>query len=108
MELNADKQLVRKILSNKNTYNIPRYQREYSWEKDEISEYFCDVLKQLKFDQNSVMSDDYFIGSILLTGDYNSSGKILDVVDGQQRLTTITIFLSALADAFLTISQEKI
>ena len=76
MELNAEKQLVRKLFSNKNRYNIPRYQREYSWEKNEISEYFFDILKQLKFEEQTVKSDDYFIGSILLTGDYNSSGKI--------------------------------
>lgn len=57
-------------------------------------------MKQLKFENGEVKSDDYFIGSILLTGDYNSSGKKLDVVDGQQRLTTITILLSALAEAF--------
>ncbi len=100
MELNADKQLIRKVLSNKNTYNIPRYQREYSWENPEITEFLGDILKQLKFENGEVKSDDYFIGSILLTGDYNSSGKKLDVVDGQQRLTTITILLSALAEAF--------
>ncbi len=108
MELNADKQLVRKVLSNKNKYNIPRYQREYSWEKNEISEYFNDILKQLKFNNGTVDSDDYFMGSILLTGDYNSSGKVLDVVDGQQRLTTITILLSALADAFKNINEEDL
>lgn len=106
MELNADKQLIRKVLSNKNKYNIPRYQREYSWEKDEISEYFGDIIKQLKFNNGIVNSDDYFMGSILLTGDYNSSGKKLDVVDGQQRLTTITIFLSALAEAFAKINES--
>lgn len=100
MELNADKQLIRKILSNKNTYNIPRYQREYSWEKAEIAEFFEDIIKQLCLENGEVKSEDYFIGSILLTGDYNSSGKKLDVVDGQQRLTTITILLSALAEAF--------
>lgn len=106
MELNADKQLIRKVLSNKNKYNIPRYQREYSWEKDEISEYFGDIIKQLKFNNGIVNSDDYFMGSILLTGDYNSSGNKLDVVDGQQRLTTITIFLSALAEAFAKINES--
>ncbi len=38
MELNADKQLVRKILMSKNRYSIPRYQREYSWGIPEISD----------------------------------------------------------------------
>ena len=108
MELNAEKQLIRTILSNKNKYNIPRYQREYSWEKDEISEYMEDIIKQLKLVDGVTKSDDYFIGSILLTGDYHSSGKILDVVDGQQRLTTITILLSALGDAFLNIHENDL
>lgn len=107
MELNADKQLMRKVLSNKNRYIIPRYQREYSWEKEEISEYFDDILKQMLFDE-AVKSDDYFIGSILLTGDYNSSGKDLEVVDGQQRLTTITILLSALADTLHKIKEDEL
>ena len=43
MELNADKQLIRKVLGNKNRYIIPRYQRDCSWEKDEISEYYVDI-----------------------------------------------------------------
>lgn len=107
MELNADKQLIRKVLGNKNRYIIPRYQREYSWEKEEISEYYVDILKQLRFSKE-VESDDYFIGSILLTGDYNSSGKELEVVDGQQRLTTITIFLSALAETLSKINESKL
>lgn len=108
MELNADKQLVRKILMSKNRYSIPRYQREYSWGIPEISEYYDDIVKQLSFDGGSPKSEDYFIGSILLTGDYNSSGKMLEIVDGQQRLTTITIFLSALAETFLFYNEKEL
>lgn len=100
MELNASKQSVRKILTNKNEYIVPRYQREYAWEKNEISEYFEDIIKQLSFSNGDVKSNDYFIGSILLTGDYNASGQKLEIVDGQQRLTTITIMLSALGSIF--------
>lgn len=69
-------------------YRIPRLQRPYSWEKEHVEEFWNDTI----IDQEA----DYFIGSIVLFKDKDALG----IVDGQQRLTTLTMMLSALRNAF--------
>lgn len=72
-------------------YRIPRFQRPFSWEKDQVEEFWVDTIAE-----NQI---DYFIGSIVVYEE-NKSKKWLGVVDGQQRLTTITLILCALRNAF--------
>ena len=66
---------------NGNYFVIPRFQRPYSWEEDNITDFWNDVTG----DDVS----DYFIGSMVV---YKIHKNTLGVVDGQQRLTTIIIF----------------
>ena len=67
----------------KNFYIIPRFQRPYSWQKEEVEELLNDII------ENDV---NYFIGSIVT---YVSNGDFKGIVDGQQRLTTLILVLSA-------------
>jgi len=79
---------------DKATYEIPIYQRNYAWEKDEISALIQDVYDAYDADKaNAVNKRTYFIGTLVtfLRGD-----KVFEVIDGQQRLTTINLILSAL------------
>jgi hypothetical protein len=63
---------------------IPRFQRPYSWEKPEVEDFWNDTV---------VGSEgDYFIGSIVV---FKYGEEIFGIVDGQQRLTTITMLLCA-------------
>ncbi len=71
---------------SKEIYNIPLYQRPYSWGEEEINQ-FCEDI----FDLNE--NSEYLLGSIILVKDKNNPNKY-DVIDGQQRLTTISIFLA--------------
>jgi uncharacterized protein with ParB-like and HNH nuclease domain len=70
-------------------YYIPRFQRPYSWEKDHIIDFWNDI--------NNGSDADYFIGSIVV---YKKSTETFGIVDGQQRLTTITMMLCALRDFY--------
>ncbi len=80
-----------KILSSDFDYYIPAYQRPYAWTEEESGILFDDLYKFYK--ENS--SDNYFLGSIVLVkSDENPHS---DVIDGQQRLTTLTILLACLA-----------
>lgn len=77
---------------------VPPNQRSYKWEEEHISDLFQDLA-------NAIDADDYFLGTIVLTG---ADGKIAQVTDGQQRLATTTVLLSAIRDFFLSIQKMKI
>src|SRR5436309_13755282 len=69
-------------------FKIPRFQRPYSWERVETEDFWTDTI---------VESDsDYFIGSIVL---FKYANNLFGIVDGQQRLTTITMLLCSLRDS---------
>jgi len=69
-------------------YKIPRFQRPYSWERTHVEEFWNDTVVDNE--------GDYFIGNFVV---YDDKG-VLAMVDGQQRLTTITLLLCALRNAF--------
>ncbi|GAA6781663.1 DUF262 and DUF1524 domain-containing protein [Helicobacter pylori] len=79
--------------NQKNQLVIPIYQRVYSWEKEQCKQLWDDIIK---IGGNDKM-DRHFIGSILyVIHDAKYSNNTLLIIDGQQRLTTITLLLTAL------------
>jgi len=85
---------VRQILES-GTYVIPRFQRPFSWDRENIEEFWNDCTSDVK--------KDYFIGAIVT---YNLSSSTYGIVDGQQRLTTITITLCAIRDKYIEHGHE--
>lgn len=85
-----------KIFSSDFEYHIPSYQRPYAWTESETRILFDDLFE---FYQNEKI-DNYFLGSIVLIKDENN--RYADVIDGQQRLTTLSILFSVMADTFQT------
>ncbi len=81
--------------NQKNQLVIPIYQRVYSWEKEQCKQLWDDIIKIGGDDK----MDGHFISSILyvLDGITHSDNALL-IIDGQQRLTTITLLLTALRD----------
>lgn len=82
--------------NQKNQLVIPIYQRVYSWEKEQCKQLWDDIVKTGGNDQ----MNGHFIGSIVFVQDgiYTTSHNELLIIDGQQRLTTITLLLIALRD----------
>ena len=80
-----------RIFSSDFEYHIPAYQRPYAWGVDEASELFDDLLSFHKAEKE----DGYFLGSIVLIKSEEKPHS--EVIDGQQRLTTLTILLSVIA-----------
>lgn len=80
-----------------NYFFIPRFQRPYSWDSENLGDFWVDVIAN--------KSTDYFIGSMVV---YKKAKQEFGVVDGQQRLTTITIFLCALRDRFLALGHNDL
>ncbi|GAA7531318.1 hypothetical protein JP0014_09330 [Helicobacter pylori] len=77
--------------NQKNQLVIPIYQRLYSWEKEQCKQLWDDIIKTGGNDQ----IEGYFIGSIVVLDDTHSDNALL-IIDGQQRLTTIMLLLTAL------------
>lgn len=80
-------------------YVIPRFQRPYSWEAENISDFWNDVC--------SDSAEDYFIGSMVVFPQLDRTDTWC-VVDGQQRLTTLTILLCAIRDALTNLSETNL
>jgi hypothetical protein len=70
------------------TYEVPIYQRNYAWEKDEISALIQDV-----YDAFKAQKKTYYIGTLV---SFHRGEQVYEVIDGQQRLTTINLILVAL------------
>jgi hypothetical protein len=93
---------IRKIFSNDFNFKVPLYQRPYSWATEQAGELLDDLISFIGLD-SSVSIDElspYFLGSIVLIKE--ESQPEAEVVDGQQRLTTLTILLSALRHTITT------
>ena len=109
MDIKPKEKLIREILSAKRQYEIPRFQREYSWDKRNYMEFLEDMANNLEIKGNVAKSTSYFMGTMLFVGDSEEdSRKSVMVVDGQQRLTTITILFSALARLFHSEGMYKL
>ena len=86
---------VKDLFNGDRVFNIPKYQRAYAW-KEENLEYFLDDLKNQRSEKS------YFLGTLLFhekeaRGEY----EFIDVVDGQQRLTTIIVFMKIIITSLL-------
>jgi len=84
MKIESMDQDIRTLLSS-GYYKIPRFQRPYSWDRENILEFWDDIFRD--------SPGDYFIGSMVV---FKVGSQRFGVVDGQQRLTTITILLCVL------------
>lgn len=106
MDFNAYPKTIYDLFSVNKSYIVPRFQREYSWEKEQVSELWSDILGSIRVENNKIINEEYFIGSLVLVGSDNSEKA--SIVDGQQRLTTITILLSALAETLKNTNNEDL
>ncbi|MXN90934.1 DUF262 domain-containing protein [Flavobacterium sp. Sd200] len=75
-------------------YIVPLYQRNYAWGEDEISQLLQDLYENFKKSNNTINNSlNYFIGSLVVL---KRKDGIYEVIDGQQRLTTLSVLLRIL------------
>jgi uncharacterized protein with ParB-like and HNH nuclease domain len=85
---------IAKIFSDDYAFTIPNYQRPYAWTTEEASELFDDLLTAMENGKRPIKDlNPYFLGSVVLIKEENDPDA--QIVDGQQRLVTLTILLSA-------------
>jgi hypothetical protein len=89
----AHEEPISKIFSSEYQFSIPDYQRPYSWGVEQARQLLEDLGDSLDRD---TATEPYFLGSIVLVKDIDSASA--EVIDGQQRLTTLTILVAVLRD----------
>ena len=99
MSIAAEVQRIRDVFSPGADIRVPPFQRAYAWEDDETEVLIRDLLEAFR------AGTVYFLGAIVVIRPRNKGP--LDVVDGQQRLTTLTILLAVLRDLALSREQES-
>lgn len=87
------------IIGNGKVYKVPSYQRDYSWKQDHWEDLWADILTVLNGDSI------HYMGSIVLQ---NKGDKKYSVIDGQQRLSTLTLIVLATIKTIQTLIDKNI
>ncbi|MBK8611841.1 MAG: DUF262 domain-containing protein [Chitinophagaceae bacterium] len=100
--IEAQKKELKDLLNREFFFRVPEYQRPYSWDEEHFTDLIQDLIDAKK-------DQEYFLGTIVV----HKKDGVNDIVDGQQRLTTIMILLACLRDLiddadFKSSIQEKI
>ena len=108
-KLNVDQKSIKGLLTDKHSdFLIPDYQRPYAWGEDECAtlwdDLFAFAFPNDDCDAFDSAADEYFLGPIVTF--QNADGK-QEVIDGQQRLTTIMLLLRAFYDKFANMKDKQ-
>ncbi|MFK7900844.1 MAG: DUF262 domain-containing protein [Cyclobacteriaceae bacterium] len=87
------------IIGNGKTYNVPPYQRDYSWKKDQWEDLWNDIIGI------NTTRNVHYMGSIVLQ---NMGDKKYHVIDGQQRFSTLTLIVLAIIKKLNSLIEQEI
>ncbi|KGN87427.1 DUF262 domain-containing protein [Porphyromonas gulae] len=97
--LSAEQKSVKGIFLNDDIYIIPYYQRPYSWTEEHCLQLYNDITQSFEEDR------PYFVGNIIFA---QQEGKEeLEIIDGQQRLITLWLFIKAMSVIYPKLSKIK-
>lgn len=113
--IKAKEYYIKDLLSDKFLFEIPDYQRAYSWTKENLQQLIDDITGSIEvnkeeYGDNFESYEPYFIGSIVLCSkEYKDDGwGLYDVIDGQQRLTSIIMLIAAIRDLINNDQYRKV
>ena len=90
---------IKALLSSRDEYVIPMYQRNYAWEEGEITQLIQDVIDYLP--KKGENPRNYYIGTLVVYERPDSKTPVFETIDGQQRLTTLSLLTSYLKNTRL-------
>jgi hypothetical protein len=94
MPLDAKVMTLREFFTKYRKLIVPNYQRAYKWQDEYVEDLFTDILEGLRL-REGAKDRSCFLGSIVLSHDTETG--VTDLVDGQQRLTTLSVLLNCLS-----------
>lgn len=89
---------LRQLMGNGLTYEVPRFQRDYSWEEEQWEDLWQDMLAVYQKQEPA-----HYLGYLVLQ---SSDDKNFRVIDGQQRLTTLSILVLAILESLKKLEAE--
>lgn len=114
-KVKAKEYYIKDLLSNKFLFEIPDYQRAYSWTKENLKQLVDDIWESVELNKSRGSKEfdqyePYFLGSIVLCSkEYKDDGcGIYDVIDGQQRLTSIIMLIATIRDLIDNEEYKKV
>lgn len=84
-----------RLMGNGLHYEVPKYQRDYSWDKEQWSDLWYDLIQMID------EKDSHYMGYLVLQ---TADDKNYQIIDGQQRLTTLCVLILAVVDTLLKLS----
>lgn len=101
----AKETTISRVLSGGHQLRIPRYQRHYEWKKEHWDQLWKDVVR-LALERRDDPGESHFLGSVVLAAP-PGAGQGLLVIDGQQRIVTVSLLLCALRDGEVTLPAAQ-
>ena len=98
--INAREKTIGNVLFANDIFRIPRYQRSYAWGADDINEFWNDLL--------TTEESELYLGSLTFNCEEQSKTGLIDIIDGQQRLLTITILAAVIRDLAIKVGSDKV
>lgn len=101
---NSGEEQLGVVLGNASIFSIPFFQRPYRWDNEKIKTFNEDLLSVV--DQST---DAHFLGAIIIHGLYSDPGRprIYEVIDGQQRLTTLYLYVAAIIKTLIECNEKE-
>jgi hypothetical protein len=87
---------IKELLNGDDQYLIPVYQRNYAWEAKEIEQLIQDIIDYSKYHKDK----NYYIGTLVVAAEHSGDKEYFNTIDGQQRLTTLTILSSVIKNKY--------
>lgn len=98
---------IKELCSSDDKYIIPIYQRNFAWGETEITQLVQDIADYAIKYKESAEKPDYYIGTLVVAKKKNGYSEQYETIDGQQRLTSLTIFLNGIKHHYSEITELK-
>lgn len=98
----SDSQTFSGFVTGDKQFQVPLYQRNYSWEEEHVEDLWDDLVEAVEMDR------DHYIGTFLLMENGDEQGTTHSIIDGQQRLTTLMILLFELQERLDELGKETV
>ncbi|MGD0878457.1 MAG: DUF262 domain-containing HNH endonuclease family protein [Anaerolineales bacterium] len=79
-------------------YSVPRFQRPYAWGIEQVTEFWDDIISN---------DEPYFLGSFIFNLEHEKKDGCVDIIDGQQRLLTITLLMAVIRDLAQVVDRKE-